>query len=387
VAVDISTLVLVTIATAIGLGVMSIALTFFQAGTRGMRHWGMGLIGLGVAYSMIHLYPRVGVPLLYVGWTCLLVSMLVMYRALLRIYGGDQHRTRFGAVVIGAAIAAWLVIGFAAPNPIRQMDATWLAMSAIGGRAAWDLWRHARRSRYPAPALAVAFFLALVAVRPLAEILLREVHAGPLDLAMMYGRPGVVFFRALVMSLLSMSVLWLEVSRLYETVELQATQDELSGVANRRAIVATLEHEMARAKRGNGVCAVALIDVDNFKRVNDTLGHPAGDQVIKWVAKTLGGSIRPYDTLGRYGGEEFLVVIPGAGPEGALAAAERTRAAIELKPCVVDGMDLWITVSAGVATSAADMDTDALLRLADAALYRAKEAGRNRVVGAGMPSG
>ncbi len=143
---------------------------------------------------------------------------------------------------------------------------------------------------------------------------------------------------------------------------------------------------MGRAKRENAVCSVALIDVDYFKRVNDTFGHPAGDQVIKWVAKTLGESIRPYDTLGRYGGEEFLVVIPGAGPEGAAAAAERARLAIERRPCVVDGMELQITVSAGVASSAADMDTDALLRLADAALYRAKEAGRNRVVGAGMPA-
>ncbi len=385
-AADISTLVLVTIATAIGLGAMSIVLTRFQAGTRGMRHWGMGLIGLGVAYFMIHLYPRVGLPLLYVGWICLLVSILVMYRALLRIYGDHQHRTLFGIVVIGAAMAAWLVFGFVAPNPIRQMDATWLATSVIAGRAAWDLWRHARRARYPAPALAIAFLLVLMTLRPFWEIAIREAHAGPLDPATMYGPPGVVFFRALVMSLLSMSVLWLEVSRLYETVEQQATHDELSGVANRRAIVAELEREMGRAKRENAVCSVALIDVDYFKRVNDTFGHPAGDQGIKWVAKTLGESIRPYDTLGRYGGEEFLVVIPGAGPEGAAAAAERARLAIERRPCVVDGMELQITVSAGVASSAADMDTDALLRLADAALYRAKEAGRNRVVGAGMPA-
>jgi diguanylate cyclase (GGDEF)-like protein len=384
--VDISTLVLVTIATAIGLGVMCIVLTFFQAGTRGMRLWGAGLIGVGVAYAMIHVYPRVGLPLLYVGWTCLLVSILVMYRALLRIYGGDQDRTRFGILVVGAAMAAWLVFSFVWPNPVRQMDATWIATSVIAGRAAWDLWRHARASRYPAPALAVAFFLVLMTLRPFLEMTMREAHAGTLDPAMMYGPPGVVFFRALVMSLLSMSVLWLEVSRLYETVELQATHDEMTGVANRRAIVAELEREMDRAKREKALCSVALIDIDYFKRVNDTFGHPAGDQVIKWVAKTLGESIRPYDTLGRYGGEEFLVVIPGAGLEGATAAAERTRLAIERQTCVVDGMELWITVSAGVATSAPDMDTDTLLRLADAALYRAKQAGRNRVVGAGMPS-
>jgi diguanylate cyclase (GGDEF)-like protein len=384
--VDISTLVLVTIATAIGLGVMCIVLTRFQAGTRGMRHWGLGLIALGCAYAMIHLYPRVGLPLLYAGWTLLLVSMLVMYRALLRILDGDPHRTRFGLLVAGAVMACWAVFGFASPNLVRQMDATWLAASVIAGRAVWDLWRYARRSRYPAPALTIAFFLALTAARPFWEIALRGVDSGALSPAMMYGPPGVVFFRALVMSLLSMSVLWLEVSRLYETVEQQATHDELSGVANRRAIVALLEREMERAKRALEVCSVALVDVDYFKKVNDTWGHPAGDQVIRWVAKALGDSIRPYDTLGRYGGEEFLVVIPGAAPEGALAATERARLAIEREPCAVDGKEMWITVSAGVATSAPGMDTDTLLRLADAALYRAKEAGRNRVIAAGFPA-
>jgi diguanylate cyclase (GGDEF)-like protein len=379
-AVDTFTLVLLTIATTFGLGVMSIVLTFFQAGTRGMRHWGIGIIGLGVAYILITLYPGVGQPLLYVAWTCLLVSMLVMYRALLRICGGNPHRTRFGILVVGAAIAAWLVFGFVAPNPIRQMDATWLAASVIGGRAAWDLWRHARRSRHPAPALAVAFFLALMTIRPLLEILARDVHSGPLDPATMYGPPGVVFFRALVMSLMSMSVLWLEVSRLYETVELQATQDEMTGLANRRAIVSLLHRELGRAKRGHAACSIALIDIDYFKQVNDTWGHPAGDQVIKWVAQVIDDSIRPYDTLGRYGGEEFLLLIPGAGPDGAIAVAERARMAIEQQPCIVEGNPLRVTVSAGVAAWSPDMDTDALLRLADDALYRAKETGRNRVV-------
>lgn len=379
-AVDIPTLVLVTIATAFGLGVMSFVLTFAQTGTRGIRHWGMGIIGLGTAYSLMYLYPRGGLPLLYLAWICLLLSMLVMYRALLRIRGGNQHRTRFGMLVLGAAIAGWLVFGFVAPNPIRQMDVTWMAASVIGGRATWDLWRHARRSRYPAPALAVAFFLALMTFRPLLEILARDVHSGPLDPAMMYGPPGVVFFRALVMSLLTMSVLWLEVSRLYEIVELQATHDELSGLANRRAIASLLQRELGRAKRGRAVCSIALIDIDYFKQVNDTWGHPAGDQVIRWVAKVIDDSIRPYDTLGRYGGEEFLLLIPGAGAHGAIAVAERARLAIERQPCIVDGMQLRITVSAGVATSSPDRDADALLRLADDALYRAKETGRNRVV-------
>jgi len=310
----------------------------------------------------------------------MLVSMLIMYHGLLRICGGDANRLRFGMAVIGATIAAWLVFGFVAPNPILQMDATWFAASVIGGRAAWELWRYARRSRYPAPAYVVSFWLGLMTIRPVLEIMAREAHSGPLDPAMMYGPPGVVFFRALVMSLLSMSVLWLEVSRLYETVERQATQDEMTGLANRRAIVERLQRELGRARREKAACSIAIFDVDYFKQVNDTWGHPAGDQVLKWVSKVIENSIRPYDTLGRYGGEEFLLLIPTAAADGAFTVAERARLAIERAACVVDGKELRITVSAGVATSSPDMDADTLLRLADEALYRAKETGRNRVV-------
>src|SRR5690606_6064771 len=97
-------------------------------------------------------------------------------------------------------------------------------------------------------------------------------------------------------------------------------------------------------------------------------------------------SIRPYDTLGRYGGEEFLLLLPGARPDGALLVAERARAAIERQACVVDGEPLRITVSAGIATASADTDADTLLRLADDALYLAKQAGRNCVMRAEPPA-
>ena len=381
--IDISTLVLLTIAVACGLGTMSIVLTFHESGTRGTRgtrHWGRGLIGLGVGYSLLYLSPKAGPVLLYAGWLCLLVSMLVMSRALLRISGSSEHRTRFGIAVIGAAVLAWLFFGLVAPNPIRQMDATSVAISLIAGRAAWDMWRHARLSRFRAPPLVVAGWLLLVSARPLMEIFTREVHAGPLDPSQLFGPPAMVFFRVLVMTLLTISVLWMEISRLYEAVELQATHDELTGIANRRGIVALLERELVRAKRQNTPCSIAIFDIDDFKRINDTMGHPAGDQVIKWVTGVIGNSIRPYDTLARYGGEEFLLLMPGAGPDAGVAVAERARSAIQNQDCVADGKPLRITVSAGVAAWSRDIDSDALLRNADHVLYSAKQAGRNRVV-------
>jgi len=384
--IDTSTLILLTITVAFGLGAMSIALTFHHSGTRGthgLRHWGRGLVGYSAGFSLLYLYPKFGLPLLYAGWICVLISMLVMYKALLRICGSGGHRTRFGIAVVGTAILAWVYFGLVAPNPIRQNDVTSVAIAVIAGRAAWDVWRYAMRSRFRAPAFAVLAWLLLITARPFLEVLRRDVHAGDLDPMSLFGPPGMVFFRVLILALLSISVIWLEISRLYEVVEDQATHDELTGVANRRAIVALLESELVRAKRLHTPCSIAIFDIDHFKRINDTLGHPAGDQVIKWVTKVIGKSIRPYDTLGRYGGEEFLLLMPGARPEAAIIVAERARAAIQGQDCIVDGKPIRITISAGVAAWSEDVDSDALLRSADSVLYRAKQAGRNRAELAG----
>lgn len=379
-AIDISTLVLLTIAVACGLGAMSIVLTLHQSGLRGTRHWGRGLIGVGVSYALLYLYPKLGLPVLYAGWLCMLVSMLVMTRALLRISGSGEHLTRFGLVVIGATVAAWLYFGLVEPNPIRQFDATSVAISVIAGRGAWDMWRHAMRSRFRAPPLAVGTWLLLVSARPLFEVFTREVHSGALEPMSLFGPPAMVFFRVLVLTLLSISVLWLEASRLYEAVEDQAMHDELTGAANRRAIVTLLENELARAKRHNTPLSIAFFDIDSFKRINDTLGHAGGDQVLKWVTKMIGQSIRPYDMLARYGGEEFLLLMPGAAANAGVSIAERARAAIQNQDCIVDGKPVRVTISAGVATWSRDIDSATLLRMADQVLYRAKQAGRNRVV-------
>ena len=378
--VDISTLVLLTIAIAYGLGGICILLTFHRSGARGIRLWGRGLLGLGAAYTLLYLYAYVGAAALYAGWLCMLGSMLVMYRALLRIAGNNEDRTAFGIAVIGAAIVAWLYFGVVAPNPVRQMDASHLAVGLIAGRAAWDLWSHALRSRFRGPPLTVAVWLLVVCARPLLEALARDANTGPLEPMHLYGPPAMAFFRVLVMSLLTISVIWMEVSRLYEAVEDQATHDDLTGAANRRAMLALLDRELARAERENRPFSVALFDIDSFKRINDTLGHPAGDQVIKWVAGVIGRSIRPYDTLARYGGEEFLLLMPGAAPAAGAAVAERARLAIQNGDCVADGKHLRITVSAGVAGWSPDTDIDTLLRSADNVLYRAKQTGRNRVV-------
>ena len=157
-----------------------------------------------------------------------------------------------------------------------------------------------------------------------------------------------------------------------------ATVDTLTGLANRRGIARAFEEAMSHA-RGGGRCAVLLLDVDHFKSINDLLGHPAGDRVLARIGRIIADNVRGVDVAGRFGGEEFIVLLRDASRERALQIAERLRGAIE-----AGGLDYAdgkpVTVSVGVAYARPTDQTGDVVERADRALYRAKNAGRNRVV-------
>ncbi|WP_192813925.1 GGDEF domain-containing protein [Halomonas smyrnensis] len=155
-----------------------------------------------------------------------------------------------------------------------------------------------------------------------------------------------------------------------------ARHDELTGLLNRRAGMARLGEEIARAHRQGGPLCVAIIDLDNFKQINDRHGHATGDEVLCDVAARLGGELRDYDVLARLGGEEFLVILPGATQEQAHESLERLRTRIA--SASPGRSDLFVTLSAGIAALRADEACHVLLERADRALYRAKQDGRNR---------
>jgi diguanylate cyclase (GGDEF)-like protein len=165
-----------------------------------------------------------------------------------------------------------------------------------------------------------------------------------------------------------------------QRIEELAQLDDLTGLLNRRCIMKLLNEEMARAQRSNIPCSVAIIDLDFFKRINDQLGHPAGDEALRTFGIGLFANIRTIDRLGRYGGEEFLLVLPETTQEQAAQMLDRLRLIIsELDWSAILG-DMKLTMSAGVCTVGKEESVDAVLARADAALYRAKHAGRNRVV-------
>ncbi len=173
---------------------------------------------------------------------------------------------------------------------------------------------------------------------------------------------------------------------LHETVERQAVTDELTGLSNRRRFQETLGVEVERSKRFGQHLGLVMLDIDDFKKVNDTYGHQQGDLVLREVARILRETSREIDEPARYGGEELAVVLPGTDLEGAFNLAERVRegiAALEL-PILGDGGVLTVTASFGAAAlpdSAADQR--ALVAAADEALYEAKRSGKNRTVRAG----
>lgn len=181
----------------------------------------------------------------------------------------------------------------------------------------------------------------------------------------------VLFFRQLVKKLA-------EARRLLETL---ATTDPLTGLYNRRQIMTRLEEECERIQRGGIGLSCIMLDVDHFKQVNDTYGHQQGDEVLKMIARQARASLRAYDVVGRYGGEEFIVLLPETDLETAQAVAERLRMAIQASAILktATGQPQPTTVSLGLTQWRSGDTVDTLIHRADEALYRAKANGRNRI--------
>jgi diguanylate cyclase (GGDEF)-like protein len=170
-----------------------------------------------------------------------------------------------------------------------------------------------------------------------------------------------------------------ELKAAYQRIEELAELDELTGSYNRRCIMRMLEDELGRAHRINTPCSIALIDLDWFKRINDAYGHPTGDEVLRTFAITVFANIRNIDRFGRYGGEEFLLLLPETENEAATRMLDRLRAIIAELDWSAFSPGMQVTISAGVATLRPNESEDTFLARADSALYAAKARGRNRI--------
>jgi diguanylate cyclase (GGDEF)-like protein len=172
-----------------------------------------------------------------------------------------------------------------------------------------------------------------------------------------------------------------------EALRVQATHDGLTGLLNRASILEVLSNELSRAEREQHPVSILLADIDRFKAINDTRGHHAGDAVLSEAARRMRSEMRCYDSVGRYGGEEFLIVLPGCHGMAARQQAERIVGTFSSAPFTAGDTQFPVTCSVGIAQREfpVESDSDALIREADAALYRAKHRGRNRVEAGSLP--
>jgi two-component system, cell cycle response regulator len=164
-----------------------------------------------------------------------------------------------------------------------------------------------------------------------------------------------------------------------DALHFAASHDFLTQVWNRGEIIGFLRREMVRSRRSSTPLGVVMVDVDKFKQINDTLGHQAGDSVLRELAKRFSGNLREYDGVGRYGGEEFLLIVPGCDLATTIRRANEIRTMISNELVVSDSKATTVTVSMGVAVADGSETVESLLHRTDTALYRAKSNGRNRV--------
>lgn len=282
---------------------------------------------------------------------------------------------------VGPFLAALAWFSLVMPSTRARVTVMALSVGCWCLAIAWTFFRHGPVHLRASTRIAAAAFL-LHGAFSFARIFFPQ-HGLALGDVLQTGWPHAATALEILLSstVLFLALIAVLAHRLMADLRHAARTDGLTGVYNRRA----LESEGARAVKlciTMGLpCAVLLLDLDHFKLVNDTLGHLAGDAVLRHVASLVGSTLRRSDIFGRYGGEEFVAIMPGAGGDDARAAAERIRALVARTPAEFEGASVPQTISIGFAWGAgAELDYGTLVTSADAGLYRAKGSGRNRVI-------
>lgn len=282
-------------------------------------------------------------------------------------------RWGYEVVVVDNGTDAWKVLEQEQPPEIVIVD--W-SMPGIDGIELCRRLRDRSRSYY--------HYILMVTTRTDELDLVHSLESGADDcLGKPFGEPEL---RARLLVANRILALQNELIHAREELRAQAMRDGLTGLWNRTAFLDLFKRELERAHRANGRTGLLLLDLDNFKQVNDTYGHLAGDMVLKEAARRLRQNVRSYDFVGRYGGEEFFIALPGSGREQLRHRAEAIRTAICSEPFRTPQGDVPISLSIGVAAAeSGEQSASDMLAVADVGLYKAKDSGRNRSVSCAKP--
>lgn len=372
-----------TLSTLLILLCIGYAVGFFTIGRsriqyRGMGWWSAALIAEAAGFALLSQQGQID-PLFSIvtAWTLIVAGMLLVLGGIKAFYGLVNRGAVFvsGTALFGAFV---YYATYAAPDTearivgislVLALLALWTALRLY--RSGFNMMRQAGLfvlSGFAAFALYCLFRAWSVLQAPLSDALLTELHETTL-----------IAFIALV-GWYSFGFVWMVLYRTSLDLRTVMKIDALTGAYMRRAIFEMLSDEMQRAERSRRPLSIVMIDLDHFKKLNDTLGHVMGDEALVKSVKAIHANIRIFDNVGRYGGEEFLVVLPETDRDTAVGVAERLRSAIAELSVGDEKQRLPLSASFGV-TQFIDGDTqEELVERADSALYAAKEGGRNRVV-------
>lgn len=376
---DTRTLIVASLLTAGLMGTVSLVFATLRGTSRIIGRWGMAMLVL--AAGLFGLALRGAIP----DWismalaSTVIVAALVLAMRSLRLFLGSPPQDIAGWSLTLVLFVYLLVFSIIVPSSVARTVAISVAVAVIAFRAATLLRRRAPALCRLSARFAEYMFWA-TAVATVARAV-GTVALGTEDLMQpdVLNATSFLAYAGFIM-VSTLGVMWMEIETLQAELVHSAHYDSLTGIYNRGTFLAECEREVSRSSRGGGAFSLAIFDLDRFKQINDRYGHPAGDQVLKAFAEVLRLSIRKHDTVGRYGGEEFALLMPQTGKDTAVRVAERIRRALEAGGVSVDVGRIEVTVCAGVATYGADgEDWDTLLSAADTALYEAKGAGRNRV--------
>ncbi len=376
--IDIGTLYLSTSIVAGFFGLSFLVFHFTDVATRGIIQWGLAYFL--IAAGLIILLFRESLPLWLHGVAA--HALFIAAAVLLDSGAQDRPRTSFGwlpAALSGAALVLLLFFSYAVPNVRVRLATALIAVAVLTSQTAFRLARQGRRAEERPQAAIVTFALiytvlaaALVTLSVLALIF------GPIERIANPQPIFAVLLPSLMLLLIGagMAKLWVHYTVVYAEAIRAATIDPLTGVWNRRYIMPELERLFQRSHREGRYLACMMLDADAFKSINDSYGHRTGDDVLQLVAQRITTTVRTYDLVGRYGGEEFIVIVPELERDKVIGMADRIHASIRDTPLC----GLRLTVSVGVAFIApADKGVDDLIIRADNALYKAKREGRDRV--------
>ncbi|TSA16881.1 MAG: GGDEF domain-containing protein [Betaproteobacteria bacterium] len=379
---DLRTLFIVLVILYACLGFVCLFLPYRMPGSRAVSYWGYAMLTLTAGMAGIALRGLVPDFISVVIANAVTLTTFVFVLASVR-QGHEAGSYLFAWSVICVAVLLLAYFTYVLQDTRIRIAIVSAAIALLTVQPVLTLIAAAEESSRRAR-LFTAFCVIGVGLLMLARALLTiKWGANPDFLAPDFVQFGSILLFGVFVVLGTLGVVWIETAQLQSDLARLAMLDPLTETLNRRAFMLEYERELSRCVREKTGLALAIFDLDHFKDVNDSHGHLAGDQVLRSIADTLRASLRGHDVLGRYGGEEFSLLMPGADMTAAMAAAERARLAVGARPVEVGSLTIPISVSAGVATYGANgSDWESLLSSADAALYEAKHKGRNRVVAA-----